>query len=131
MMPRSTSRPQWCMTIWDLNESPFLSTYEHSVKDSLEQVLNDAYWAWEAPTGYWANTRKRRKRYVEGAKSFLTTGLSRFFLRSPFTIRSSTRRRWNLFWSIFWKPPQTKNFSISNEVSCTTPYTLMRPRNER
>jgi len=49
---------------WDLNESPFLSTCEHSVKDFPEQILKDAYWAWEAPIVYWANTRKRRKRYV-------------------------------------------------------------------
>ena len=65
-----------------------------------------------------------------GVREFPDTGLSRSFWRSPFTIRSSTRRRWNLSWSIFWKPPRTKNCSISNEVFCTTAYTLMRHRHD-
>jgi len=81
MMPRSTFRSPWCMTIWDWNESPLLSTYEHWPKDSPDQILNDACWAWVALIGYWANTRKRRKHYVEGPKNFLTTGLSRSFLQ--------------------------------------------------
>ena len=58
------------MTIWDLNESPFLSTYEHSVKDFPDQILNDAYWAWEAPIVYWANTQKAEETLRLGVREF-------------------------------------------------------------